>query len=334
MAKYNVYGIGNALVDYEFKVADKDLETLKVDKGLMTLVDEDRQNQILQGLHQETPNRACGGSAANTMIAIAQLEGKSFYSCKVATDESGDFYYEDLKRNGVHSSLEHVERAEGTTGKCFVLVTPDAERSMNTYLGITETFGHQELVPNELQSSEYLYMEGYLVTSPTGRAAAIKARELAEEAGVKTSLTFSDPNMVEFFRDGLHEMLGDGVDLLFCNEAEALKYAGTESLDEAIASIKKVAKSFTITLGKKGSFVFDGESESYVDGFEATAVDTNGAGDIYAGTFLYGITNGFNFAESAKIANYAASLLVTKYGPRLDDAGIVKLNEFVKGMKA
>ena len=140
--------------------------------------------------------------------------------------------------------------------------------------------------------------------------------------------------MVEFFRDGLHEMLGDGVDLLFCNEAEALKYAGTESLDEAIASIKKVAKSFTITLGKKGSFVFDGESESYVDGFEATAVDTNGAGDIYAGTFLYGITNGFNFAESAKIANYAASLLVTKYGPRLDDAGIVKLNEFVKGMKA
>lgn len=333
MAQFNVYGIGNALVDYEFKVTDEDLSTLAVDKGLMTLVDEQRQHQILEGLHQETPNRACGGSAANTMIAVSQLNGKSFYSCKVAKDETGDFYFNDLKKNGVHSSLETVERKDGITGKCFVLVTPDAERSMNTFLGITETFSKEELVEDSLKNSEYLYIEGYLVTSPTGREAAVEARKMAEKHNIKTAITFSDPNMVEFFKDGLHEMVGDGVDLLFCNEAEALKYAGVESLDEAIAEIKKVAKSFTITLGAKGSFVFDGEKESYIDSFEATPVDSNGAGDIYAGAFLYGITNGFNFEQSAKIANYAASLLVSKFGPRLDEAGVEKLNQFVKGMQ-
>lgn len=334
MSKYNVYGIGNALVDYEFKVKDTDLETLKIDKGLMTLVDEDRQNQILEGLHQETPNRACGGSAANTMIAVSQLDGKSFYSCKVANDETGDFYFNDLKRNGVESSLEHVERKEGVTGKCFVLVTPDAERSMNTYLGITETFSKEEIVEDQLKSSEYLYMEGYLVTSPTGRAAAIEAKELADKNGVKSALTFSDPNMVEFFKDGLHDMLGSGVDLLFCNEAEALKYAGTDSLEDAITAIKKVAKTFTITLGAKGSYVFDGEKEINVPAFETTPVDSNGAGDIYAGSFLYGVTNGYSYEESAKIANYSASLLVSKFGPRLDGDGVEKLNQFVKGLNA
>lgn len=334
MAKYNVYGIGNALVDYEFKVKDTDLESLKVDKGLMTLVDEARQNEILEGLHQETPNRACGGSAANTMIAVAQLEGKSFYSCKVASDESGDFYFNDLKANGVHSSLEVVPRKDGITGKCFVLVTPDAERSMNTFLGITETFSKEEIVEDELQASEYLYMEGYLVTSPTGRAAAVEAKKLADKHGIKSALTFSDPNMVEFFKDGLHEMLGGGVDLLFCNEAEALKYAGTEDLSVAIDEIKKIAKTFTITLGSKGSYVYDGEKAFEVPAFEATPVDTNGAGDIYAGSFLYGVTNGYSYEESAKIANYSASLLVGKFGPRLDNGGVNKLSDFVKGLKA
>ncbi|MFK8138702.1 MAG: adenosine kinase [Bdellovibrionales bacterium] len=328
MSKMNVYGIGNALVDYEFKVSDEQLSELKIDKGLMTLVDEPRQHQLLESLHQGTPTRACGGSAANTVIAVSQLGGSSFYSCKVASDETGDFYLSDLKSNGVESSLDHVKRESGVTGKCFVMVTPDAERSMETFLGITETLSENELVTESIKNSDYLYMEGYVVTSPTGKAAAVKARHLAEESGVKTAITFSDPNMVEFFKDGLKEMIGNKVDLLFCNEAEALKYAETESLDEAIAKIKEVAKSFTITLGKKGSMVFDGNEEVYVDGFPAEAVDSNGAGDLYAGTFLYGITNGKSFSESARLANYASSLLVQQFGPRLNAENLEKLNSF------
>lgn len=330
MAKYDVYGLGNALVDYEFSVNDEDLNRLEVDKGLMTLVDEERQHQILEGLHKETPNRACGGSAANTMIAISQLGGNSFYSCKVASDETGDFYYKDLKANGVSTSLDEVARKDGVTGKCFVLVTPDAERSMNTFLGITESFSEEEIIPEAIKESKYIYMEGYLVTSPTGRAAAVKARKIAQEFGVKTALTFSDPNMVQFFKDGLKEMIGEKVDLLFCNESEALTYAETEDLSLAVEAIKKVANSFVITLGAKGALVFDGNQELVVEGFEAKAVDTNGAGDIFAGSFLYGLTNGHSFADSAKLANYAASLLVTKYGPRLDGSYLQQLQDFAK----
>ena len=332
MAKYDVYGLGNALVDFEFSVADSDLQRLGVDKGLMTLVDQARQHEILQALHQEIPKRACGGSAANTMIAVSQLGGKAFYSCKVASDETGDFYYQDLKANGVHSSLETLPRQQGITGKCFVLVTPDAERSMNTFLGITETFSEQEILGDELAASKHLYIEGYLVTSPTGRAAAIKARQLAEAKGVPTALTFSDPNMVMYFRDGLLEMMGEGVDLLFCNEAEAMAFAKTENFSAAIEVLQQHAKSFVITRGARGAFVFDGHRGIEVAGYPAKAVDTNGAGDIFAGNYLYGITNSYEPEQCAKLANYAASLLVGQFGPRLDGMYLEQLRKFSQSL--
>lgn len=329
MEKYNVYGIGNALVDYEFEIDDNTLIEINVDKGLMTLVDENRQSELLEKLHQELPKRACGGSAANSMIAMAQLGGRSFYSCKVANDETGEFFYQDLKKNGVISSLSYKDREEGKTGKCMVFVTPDAERSMNTYLGITETLSKNDLVEEELKKSDFIYMEGYVVTSPTGRAAAIQAKKLADTFGVKSAITFSDPNMVQFFKEGLLEMVGSGVDLLFCNEAEAKMFSDTDDVYRAAEDIKKIAKTFAITLGAEGALVFDGVELNKVEGFKATAVDTNGAGDIFAGSFLFGITNGFSYFQSAKIANYAASLLVQKFGPRLNGDGIEKLNKFV-----
>ena len=190
MKKYHVYGIGNALVDMEFEVEDSFLQKMNVEKGLMTLVDQDRQAELLSHLTGIQHKRSCGGSAANTIIAVSQFGGKSFYSCKVASDEVGEFYYKDLVGNGVVTNMGE-NREEGITGKCMVLVTPDADRTMNSFLGITETFSEAELVKSEMLDSEYLYIEGYLVTSPTGKAAAIKARELAEANGVKTALTFS-----------------------------------------------------------------------------------------------------------------------------------------------
>lgn len=315
--KYDVYGIGNALVDMEFEVETEFLKEAGIEKGLMTLVDENRQHEIVNTLHGIQHKRSCGGSAANTMIAVSQFGGKSFYSCKVAHDEVGDFYFKDLLENGVETNLKKEKLEAGITGKCIVLITPDADRTMNTFLGITQNFSVSELVEENIKLSNYLYMEGYLVASPTGKTAAVKAREVAEAHGVKTAITFSDVNMVHYFKDGLSEMMGNGVDLLFCNEAEALAYTQAKTIQEASKELRKIAKKFAVTLGPKGAFVFDGEKEIFVVTTPVEAVDTNGAGDLFAGAFLYAINSGKTMAEAGKLGCMASSQLVTQFGARL-----------------
>ncbi|MDH5471524.1 MAG: adenosine kinase [Gammaproteobacteria bacterium] len=316
MKKYHVYGVGNALVDMEFEIEDAFLQTSGIEKGVMTLVDEQRQHELIAHLDAFEGKKASGGSAANTIIAVNYFGGNAFYSCKVANDELGDFYVNDLLAAGVDTNIGDG-RKEGVTGKCLVMVTPDAERTMNTFLGITETFSVDELHQDAIKDSEYLYIEGYLVTSETGRHAAIEARKIAEKFGVKTALTFSDPAMVEYFKSGLAEMLGEGVDLLFCNEAEARSWSGSDDLNQALESLKSVAKTFAVTLGGKGAMVYDGQRMIEISPHPVKAVDSNGAGDMFAGAFIYGITHGHSFYEAGNIASLAAARVVSQFGPRL-----------------
>lgn len=318
MKKYVAYGIGAALVDTEIKVTDEELAQMKVDKGLMTLVDEARQAELLGHLegHLVKASHASGGSAGNSMIATAQFGGRTFMSCKVADDADGDIYLADLAAAGVDHCLNGAREA-GTTGKCLVLITADAERSMNTFLGVSETLSVAELDADAIAASEYLYIEGYLVTSPSGRAAAVRAREIAQAAGVRTSLSFSDPGMVEFFRDGMAEIVGDGLDLVFCNEAEALGWSETDKLEVAIEKMKRVARSFVITRGAEGALTFDGSELAEIPPHRVQAVDTNGAGDMFAGAFLYAITRGEAFPTAGRFASLAAGKVVAHYGPRL-----------------
>ncbi|MBF2056239.1 MAG: adenosine kinase [Cyanobacterium sp. T60_A2020_053] len=314
--KYQVYGMGNALVDMEFEVTPELLTQLGINKGVMTLMDQTQQQHIINQLPAPL-KQASGGSAANTLVAISQLSGKGFYSCKVANDDSGAFYLQDLIACGLDTNLTRDNRPDGMTGKCLVLVTPDADRTMNTFLGITGELSTDELDYQALADSEYLYIEGYLVSSPTAKAAAVKAREFAQNNGVKTAFSLSDANMVDFCRDGIMEVMGAGVDLLFANEVEALKMAETSDLTNAIDYFKTIAKTFAITLGKKGSLIFDGKKVLEIPAFPVTAVDTVGAGDMYAGCVLYGITNGLTWFDSGKLASLASSRLVTSFGPRL-----------------
>ncbi len=330
MHKYNVYGIGNALVDMEVEVTPEVLEELKIDKGVMTLVDEPRQAEILQKLHDLPCKQTCGGSAANTIIAISQFGGDCFYSCRAADDDAGLFYLEDLLRCGVDTNLRLDNRPEGVTGKCLVFVTPDADRTMNTFLGITGNFSGDEIIPEAIRESEYLYTEGYLVTSPSAKEAVIKAREIASQAGVKTAFSLSDPNMVEFFRAGLLEMIASGVDFLFANESEALKMAGTEDIEIAIAYLQTLATGFAITRGSKGSVIVDGEDIIEIAPVPVEAVDTVGAGDMYAGAFLYGITHGMSYQQAGNLASLASSRMVTHYGPRLDSTETKSLLDLVE----
>lgn len=316
MKKYHVYGIGNALVDIELEVSPQQLTQLRVEKGVMTLIDETHQQEILDQLHAISLKKSCGGSAANTLVAISQFGGKGFYSCKVANDPMGCFYLEDLLSNGVDTNL-HGEKDEGITGKCLVFVTPDADRTLTTFLGITANFSEKELVIPAIESSEYLYVEGYLVTSETGRNAAIKAREIAEFSGVKTSLSLSDLNMAKYFRDGLLAMIGEKVDLLFANESEALTMAQTDNLTIAIDYLKTISRQFAITLGAKGSLIYDGQTLLEIDPHSVKAIDTVGAGDMYAGAFLFGITQGMSYTKAGELASLASAKIVTQYGARL-----------------
>jgi sugar/nucleoside kinase (ribokinase family) len=317
MKKYDVTGIGNALVDIEFKVTDQFFWDNKVEKGLMTLVDEDRQNALMNVINTEEAKKQCGGSAANTVIAVSQFGGSSYYCCKVANDELGYFYLEDLKNSGVDNSLEGKAPEDGITGKCLVMVTEDSERTMNTFLGITQNFSTKDINEWAIKDSKYLFIEGYLVTSPNGKEAMMHAKKVAEQAGTKVALTFSDPSMVKYFKDGFEDVIGPSVDLLFANEEEAMLFTGKDSLSEAREEMKKAAKHFVITQGKNGAMIFDGETFIDIEPYKTVAIDSNGAGDMFAGAFMYGITNGHSYAASGKLASMASSKIVSQFGPRL-----------------
>ena len=316
--KYNVYGIGNALVDIVTEVNDQFLENHHIEKGLMTLVDEEQQAKVSSAINMSKSNKQCGGSAANSIIAVSQFGGSSYYSCKVANDELGKFYQKDLKDNGVDSNLHDNDLAPGITGKCLVMTSEDASRTMNTFLGITADYSKTEIEEHVLKDAQYLYIEGYLVTSENGQEAMRYAKNLAEASGVKTALTFSDPSMVKYFKEAMESVVGAGVDLLFCNEEEAMLYTGKDTLMAAREALKKTAKRFVITLGENGAIIFDGETFVDIEPYPVKAIDTNGAGDLFAGAFLYGITNGKSYADAGKLASLASSKVVIQFGPRLE----------------
>jgi sugar/nucleoside kinase (ribokinase family) len=320
--KYNVYGIGNALVDIDVEVKEEFLNEHGIAKGLMTLVDEETQFQLLGAINNKSVGKKSGGSAANTVMAVSQFGGKAFYSCKVANDEFGDFYLNDLSNAGIATNLDNADREDGITGKCLVMVTDDADRTMNTYLGITTSLSVAEVNEEAIKASEYVYLEGYLVASPTAFEAMKLTKKIAEENGVKTSITLSDPSIVEGFKAPFREVIGDSVDLLFCNEEEAMVFTESSDVMDAREKLKEVAKRFVITQGKNGAMIFDGDTFVDIEPYQVNAVDTNGAGDMFAGTFLFGITNGHSYAGSAKLASLASSKVVSQFGPRLSNTAI------------
>jgi sugar/nucleoside kinase (ribokinase family) len=315
--RYDVYGIGNALVDIVTEVDTNFFQKHQVEKGVMTLVDEKRQDQLMKAIDMNKSKMACGGSAANTMISVGQFGGKSFYSCLVAKDELGKFFLEDLQRNTVDTNLRYETLPDGITGKCLVMTSPDAERTLNTFLGISSFLSTNNLDEQAIKDSSYIYLEGYLVTSPKGLDAMKEAKKIAEKNNVRTTLTFSDPSMVKYFSKQMEEIIGASVDLLFCNEEEAMIFTGTSNLQDAREKLKNIAKHFVITRGANGALIYDGDTFISIEPYKVKAIDTNGAGDMFAGAFLYGITHNHSYAEAGKLASLASSRVVSQFGPRL-----------------
>lgn len=325
MKKYNVYGIGNAIVDIVTEVEYDFFKNNEIEKGVMTLVDEKRQHHLMKAIDMKRSRMSGGGSAGNTVAAINQLGGKSFYSCLVAKDDMGKFFLDDLKQNGIDSNLKYENCPEGITGRCLVMTSPDAERTMNTFLGISSFLSPEHLDEDAIKNSSYVYLEGYLVASPKGLEAMKEAKKIAEQSKVFTALTFSDASMVKYFSKQMEEIVGASVDLLFCNEEEAMIYTGTNSVIEAREKLKQAAKRFAITLGANGALIFDGDTFIQIEPYKVKAIDSNGAGDMFAGTFMYAITNGHSYADAGKLASLASSKVVEQFGPRLKTDQLKKI---------
>ena len=309
-----IYGIGNALVDLQVQVDDDFLKTLDVPKGQMLLVDEDQQEKVLSALGNHKVNKCSGGSAANTIVGIAELGGTASYCGKVASDALGTFYSNDLEKVGVELFNEN---STGQTGTSLVMITPDAERTMMTHLGVSATLNSDDINPESIKGAEYVYIEGYLFTGESSTEAAMKTIDIAKAAGVKVALTASDPFVINMCKGLFWQLIEGPVDLLFCNEQEAQALTG---LDDAIAcanEIHKHCENVVITLGEKGSIIMHENELIPIEGKEVTAIDTTGAGDMYAAGILYGITNGLSWKHSGHLASHAAAQVVSQLGARL-----------------
>ncbi|MEI8324946.1 MAG: adenosine kinase [Betaproteobacteria bacterium] len=334
--RFDIYGLGNALLDKEFVVHDEFLREQGIAKGAMTLIDEPRLVSLLAQLRSQfgLKGRASGGSAANTLVTASYFGSRAFYSCRVGADEAGSFYLSDLRAAGVGTNPHPGAAAVGApmTGRCLVMVTPDAERTMNTFLGSTSELSHAEIDFDALASSRLLYIEGYLVTSPSAREAAVRAKAFAREHGIEVAYTLSDSSMLEFFREGVNQIVGeDGVDLLFCNEGEALQWSGLSDVSQAAQALKAVARRFCITLGARGALVFDGQQLLQIASHPVTPVDSNGAGDVFAGAFLHAYAAGLGCRRAGDLASLASAHCVTQFGPRLPAARHLEIRRQVLG---
>lgn len=313
--KFDVYGVGNAIIDLQLKVTEADIVNLKLEKGAMRLVDGEEQRKLFSYLGAKTEKQSSGGSAANTMIAVAGLGGSVAYACTVGSDAFGEFYFEEMKQLGV--SL-HTKPKDGMqTGTSVILVTPDAERTMNTNLGASVALEPTDLNEEQIASSTWLYVEGYLFAQENGRAVAQRAIELAKRHGTKVAVTFSDGFIVDVFREPLEKALSSA-DLIFANLNEGSRYTGKTAKSDILSELGKKVPNFVLTLGSEGVVCRYEGQESSVSAYPVKSVDETGAGDMFAGAFLYAITHGWDSERASRLGCYLASRVVSQLGPRLE----------------
>jgi sugar/nucleoside kinase (ribokinase family) len=312
---YDVLGVGNALVDIQAQVTDDVLDRLGFSKGMMTLVDEPTQHTVLSTLDGRPLHRCAGGSAADTIMGIADLGGVAAYAGKVGDDELGKFCLQDMRQLGV--AIEVPPSGAAQTGTCVVLITEDAQRTLLTHLGVSSTLGPDDIQEDEIRKAQYVYIEGYLFTDPGPKAAALKAIDLAKKNDVKVALTVSDPFLIDLCRDEFWQLIKGPVDLLFCNLEEARSLTGQTDPIDCAHEIHHHAQNVALTLGGDGSILMHEGQTIPIEGVKTTAIDTTGAGDMYAAGVLYGITNGLSWQKAGHLASHAAARIVAQLGARM-----------------
>jgi sugar/nucleoside kinase (ribokinase family) len=313
-ARFDVVGIGNALVDVISHAPDSFLDEHGLVKGWMDLIDTERAMQLYQALGSAV--QMSGGSAANTMCGVASFGGTAAYLGKVSNDELGQVFGHDLLAVGVQFR-PGAHHDEVPTGRCIIVVTPDAERTMNTYLGASSLYAKDDVDDAAVAAGRVLYMEGYLYDRAEAKGAFRHAASIAHAAGRMVSLTLSDSFCVDRHRDDFLSLVDDEVDLLFGNEAELIALYQTETFEQAVDELRKHCPFAAITVGAKGSIIVTDDELIEVPVVPVRKViDTTGAGDLYASGFLHGLTTGRPLPECGLLGSIAAAEVISHVGPR------------------
>lgn len=313
----DVIGLGNAIVDVIAHADDALLAELGLEKGIMTLVDETRIDELYQRMGPA--REMSGGSCANSMAAVAALGGRAGYIGRVKADQLGEVFAHDMRASGVVYRTRPSPTGPATA-RCLIFVTPDAQRTMQTYLGACVELGPEDVDEDLVARAAITYLEGYLWDRPGAKAACRKAADICHRSGGRLALTLSDPFCVDRWRGEFRELIEHEVDILFANEAEITSLYEVTSFEDALARVRGQVETAALTRGAKGSVVLCGEE---IHAIEATPparlVDTTGAGDLYAAGFLRGLAAGLDLARCGRLASAAAAQIIAQYGPRAEE---------------
>lgn len=315
MKDIHVCGLGNGIVDVFLDVSEEDFLSLNFERGSMRLVETEEQSVMLDRFRGLSPGLASGGSVANSIIGLAQLGGKGGLICCLAEDHFGKFYRKECQELGIVTPVPGALR--GMTGTCVVLITPDAERTMRTCLAVSSDLSSEHIDVETIARSEWLFVEGYPLANPGGgRAAVARGVEVAKANGTKVAVTCSEPWVVSAFNEALWSALGHA-DLVFCNEDEAKALSGAATIEDAGKKLVEKIPNVLITGGPKGAYVWWEGQFAHVEAFPCEPRDLTGAGDMFAGAFLYGVTHGYKPADSARRACFLAKAVISQVGARL-----------------
>jgi len=312
--KYDVSGIGAALLDFTVNVDDSFLDELGLNKGDMHLVDENTSMGIFEKISRDDVKVTPGGSSANTLAGVANLGGSSAFVGCVADDEHGSIYEKETLGAGVAS---YIKKLSGITGSAITFVTPDNERTFATHLGASVGLTAEHVSEELIADSSILHLEGYLFENEEQRKACYKAMDAAIANGVAVSIDLADPALIGRIKDVFLDVAEKYADIIFVNETEAQAFTGKEE-HEALEDLYRLCKFAVVKLGEKGSLIRFGDNVITVPVHDVDVVNTNGAGDMYAAGILYGLTNGLDAEKSGKLASYASALVVSSPGARYE----------------
>jgi sugar/nucleoside kinase (ribokinase family) len=315
MKEFQICGLGNAIVDIFLEVTEEEFASLGFERGGMRLVEDSEQKALLERYQKRDPRLSSGGSVANSIIAFSQLGGQaSFIGC-VGDDRYGLFYTNEMEELGIEIGNPII--VNQGTGTCLCIITPDAERTMRTSLAVASHLSARHVEPSLVQKSEWLFIEGYVFANPeTGQTAIRESIRVAKQNSTKVAITCSDAFIVNFFGDALREALKQ-TDLFFCNESEACAVTGEKTAKDAFEKLKKLVPSVVVTNGPHGAYLFHGGVDAHVDAFPSTPKDLTGAGDMFAGAFLYGITHHVPPQKAARGAAFLCHKVISQIGARL-----------------
>lgn len=322
--KYDVIGVGNALVDYQIEVPFGFLKTHQLQRGSMTLVDVGMQNDLITEIShtfgKDKIKKSSGGCAANTLAGMANIGASTYYITKVAKDEDGDFYKNDLEKAGVKYDLHPSE--SGHTGTCIALITPDAERTMLSNLGVSGELSVKDVNPMQIEQGKIVYIEGYLWDARLGREACKEAIKIAKEKNKKVAFTCSDAWCVERHRKEFVEYAKSSIDILFCNEAEAIEMTRAQDVFAAFKILREWCDVVCITTGPRGALISHKEEGvcEEIPTWSVKLIDKLGAGDLFASGVLYGLTHGKSMRESAFLGCYSATKVIQQMSGRLNSS--------------